>query len=77
MNTTLHGLNIEEYVNKSVTTARKLRNIRFNVDDKWLVTLMLAGLPEQYKPMIMGLENSGVNISTDLIKTKVLQEVKE
>lgn len=35
---------------------------------------MLAGLPETYKPMIMGLESSGVKISADSIKTKLLQE---
>lgn len=78
VNTTLDSCsNIEEYVNKLVTTAHKLRNIGFNVDDEWLGTLMLAGLPEQYKPMIMGLESSGIKISTDSIKTKLLQEVKE
>ncbi|XP_063823046.1 uncharacterized protein LOC135072971 [Ostrinia nubilalis] len=78
VNTTLEGCsNIEEYVNKIVSTAHKLRNIGFNVDDEWLGTLMLAGLPEQYKPMIMGLESSGIKISTDSIKTKLMQEVKE
>ena len=37
----------------------------------------LAGLPEEYKPMIMGLESSGIDISTDSIKMKILQDVKE
>lgn len=68
---------IEEYVNKIVTTSHKLRNIGFKVDDEWLGTLMLAGLPDQYRPMIMGLESSGVKISSDSIKTKLLQEVKK
>lgn len=78
VNTTLDSCaSVEEYVNKIVTTAHRLRNIDFNVDDEWLGTLMLAGLPEQYKPMIMGLESSGVKINTDSIKTKLLQEVKE
>lgn len=68
---------IDDYLNKLVTTSHKLRNIGFKVDDEWLGTLMLAGLPDQYKPMIMGLESSGVKISADLIKTKLLQEVKK
>ncbi|GBP54700.1 Retrovirus-related Pol polyprotein from transposon TNT 1-94 [Eumeta japonica] len=42
-----------------MTAAHKLRNIKSNVDDEWLGTLMLAGLPEMYKPMIMALESSG------------------
>lgn len=68
--------NIEEYVNKVMTTAHKLRNIGFAVDDEWLGTLLLAGLPETYKPMIMAIESSGVQISADSVKTKILQDVK-
>ncbi|XP_045541927.1 uncharacterized protein LOC123723402 [Papilio machaon] len=37
---------------------------------------MLAGLSDNYKPMIMGLESSGIKITSDFIKTKLLQEVK-
>lgn len=69
--------NIEEYVYKIMSTAHKLRNINFKVDDEWLGTLLLAGLPDQYKPMIMALESSGVAISSDSVKTKLLQEVKK
>ncbi|XP_063534897.1 uncharacterized protein LOC134744882 [Cydia strobilella] len=77
INTTLESSNsIEEYVNKIMTSAHKLRSISFQIDDEWLGTLMLAGLPDMYKPMIMGIESSGVKISADLIKTKLLQEVK-
>jgi hypothetical protein len=68
---------IEDYINKIMTAAHKLRNIKFNVDDEWLGTLMLAGLPEVYKPMIMGLESSGVKISADFVKNKLIQEVQQ
>ena len=37
---------------------------------------MLAGLPEQYKPMIMGIQSSGIKITGDSIKMKLLQDVK-
>lgn len=77
INTNLeNSLSVEDYVNKIMSAAHKLRNIKFNVDDEWLGTLMLAGLPEMYKPMIMGLESSGIKISADLVKNKLLQEVK-
>ncbi|CAH2083649.1 unnamed protein product [Euphydryas editha] len=77
VNTTLESSgNVESYVNKIMTTAHKLRNIGFEVNDEWLGTLMLAGLPDVYAPMIMGLESSGATISADLIKTKLLQEVR-
>ncbi|XP_045778973.1 uncharacterized protein LOC123876704 [Maniola jurtina] len=68
--------NVEEYVNKVMSTAHKLRNIGFAVDDEWLGTLLLAGLPDTYKPMIMAIESSGVSISADFVKTKILQDVK-
>ncbi|CAH2099085.1 unnamed protein product [Euphydryas editha] len=68
--------NVEEYVSKVVTTAHKLRNIGFKVDDEWLGTLLLSGLPETYKPMIMAIESSGMKISADSVKSKILQDVK-
>jgi hypothetical protein len=71
--------NVDDYVTKIMSTAHKLRNIHFNIDDEWLGTLMLAGLPETYKPMIRegeSLESSGIKISADSIKTKLLQEVQ-
>lgn len=77
-NTTLAGCsNVEEYVSKIITTAHKLRNIGFHVDDEWLGTLLLSGLPESYKPMIIAIESSGMKISSDSIKSKLLQDVKE
>lgn len=45
--------NIEDYVNRIMSAAHKLRNISFDINDEWLGTLLLAGLPEVYKPMIM------------------------
>ncbi|KAJ8715602.1 hypothetical protein PYW07_010084 [Mythimna separata] len=77
INTNLENCSsVEEYVNKVMSTAHKLRNINFVVGDEWLGTLLLAGLPDYYKPMIMALESSGVNITSDYVKTKLLQEVK-
>lgn len=76
INTTLESSNsVEDYVSKIMNTAHKLRNIGFEVNDEWLGTLMLAGLPEEYKPMIMGLESSGIKISADSVKSKLIQEV--
>lgn len=68
INTTLESCNtVEDYVSKIMSTAHKLRNINFEVNDEWLGTLMLAGLPEEYRPMIMGLESCGSKISADLV----------
>lgn len=41
----------------------------------WLDYQLLAGLPESYRPMVMALENSGMVITGDIVKTKLLQEI--
>jgi hypothetical protein len=67
--------NLNEYVSTIIMTANKLNGIGFTISDEMVGCILLAGLPEKYKPMIMGLENSGLKISSDLVKTKILQEV--
>lgn len=67
---------MEEYVNKIMTAAHKLRNIQSEVDDEWLGSFLLAGLTDRYTQMIMALESSGIRITADSIKTKLLQEEK-
>lgn len=64
---------VEDYVNKIIATAFKLSNIGLQVSDEWVGTILLAGLPEQYQPMIMGIGSSGG--SADSIKTKLLQDI--
>lgn len=51
-----------------MTTAHKLNGLGFAVPDEWIGTLILAGLPIEYRPMIMGIESSGTVITTDSIK---------
>lgn len=65
---------IEEYVSSIVSTSQRLSEINFEVGEDWLGALLLAGLPDSYKPMIMGLENSGIPITGDLVK--LLQDVR-
>lgn len=53
-------------------------SILFNIlYDFVLAGLLLAGLPPEYKPMVMAISSSGVAIKGDLIKSKLLQEVEE
>lgn len=67
---------VEEYVNTIIMTAHRLTAIKFVVSEEWIGTFLLAGLPEEYRPMIMGIESSGVIITGDSIKAKLLQDVK-
>ena len=70
--------NVEDYVNQIVNTAHKLNSVGMSVSDEWegLGTLLLCGLPDCYRPMIMGIESSGIQISADAIKVKLIQDVK-
>ncbi|XP_055848373.1 uncharacterized protein LOC129913633 [Episyrphus balteatus] len=67
---------VEDYVNTVITTAHKLNGVGLTVSEEWVGTILLAGLSEEYKPMIMGIESSGVSITGDVIKMKILQDVK-
>lgn len=59
-----------------MTTANDLSEIGFEVNDQWLASLLLKGLPEYYNPMIMGLQASGIQLTADVVKTKIIQDVK-
>lgn len=63
---------MESYVNQVVETSQKLRRTGFKIDEEWVGSLLLAGLPEKFAPMIMAVEHSGITITTDTIKTKLL-----
>jgi hypothetical protein len=65
---------MDKYVSDIMSTAHQLTSIGFEINQEWLGTVLLAGLPERYQPMIMALESSGIQITGDSIKTKLLQE---
>ncbi len=56
--------------------SNKLAGVGFAVPDEWIGCILLADLSERYEPMIMGLESSGVKITGDSIKAKILQDVR-
>lgn len=60
------------YVTQIVETSQRLNGTGFKINDDWVGSLLLAGLPDKFMPMIMAIEHSGVQISADSIKTKLL-----
>ncbi|XP_055624096.1 uncharacterized protein LOC129767351 [Toxorhynchites rutilus septentrionalis] len=66
----------QEYVNEIMVTCNQLSKVGFKVDDTRMCSLLLKGLPKKYDPMILGLESSGVALNADLVKSKIMQEVK-
>lgn len=49
----------------------------FNINDEWIGSLLSAGLTETFSPMIMAIEHSGMKITTDAIKSKLLDVESE
>lgn len=69
-----HCLNMEDYVNRIITTAQKVRGAGMDINDEWVGTLLLTGLNARFEPMIMAIEASNIPIKSDAIKVKLLQE---
>lgn len=67
---------MEDYINKMTSTSIKVKKAGLKIDDEVIASLMLAGLPDEYRPMVMAVENSTTNLTTDSVKTRLLQEVK-
>lgn len=67
---------VEEYVSKMVVTSLKVEKAGLKIDDELLASLMLAGLPDQYKSLVMAIENSTAKLTSDAVKTFLLQETR-
>jgi len=68
--------NVQEYINDLVMTSIKIRSTGLNLDDELTASFMLAGLPEEYKPLILAVENSNKQLKIDDVKNLLLQDVK-
>lgn len=77
---TLFGLKLEQfndmeaYLLKICDLDQQLRDINAPLDDDFLSVLMLSGLPSDYDPLIMALENSNIKLCSETVKSKLLQE---
>lgn len=61
-----------QYVTSLLETSQRLNNTGFKISDEWIGSLLLAGLPEKFEPMIMAVEHSGIELTADAIKSKLL-----
>lgn len=61
-----------DYVKEIFRTANKLASARFPISPEWLGVILLAGLGEEFKSFIMGIESSGISITGEAIKAKLL-----
>ncbi|KPJ11482.1 Retrovirus-related Pol polyprotein from transposon TNT 1-94 [Papilio machaon] len=77
---TLFGLKLEQFENmeayllKITELDQQLRDINAPLDDDFLSVVILSGLPPDYDPLIMALENSNIKLCSEIVKGKLLQE---
>lgn len=64
---------MEEYVNRMTTSWACVKAVGFKIDEEVCAPIMLAGLPSEYKPLILGIENSSGKLKIDTIKNLLLQ----
>jgi hypothetical protein len=69
-----HYTSMDSYVTEVLSTAQETATIGKRLDDDLIAILLLQGLTSDYKPMRMVVENSGIELTTDYVKTKLLQE---
>lgn len=67
---------MEDYVTKMTNTQQKLDKSGTKIPDDIFAQIMLSGLPEDYRPMVMAIANCGSKLTSDLVRTNLLQEVK-
>lgn len=66
---------MEDYVNKKMVLWEKCLTAGFKIDDEIIGALMLAGLPKEYGPLVMAMENSGKKLTADSVQNSLLQHI--
>ena len=67
---------VEEYINTIVSTNNQVHDMKVEMPDAAVGALMLAGLPPKYRTLTLAILGSTTEVTSDLIKQKILQEVK-
>lgn len=63
---------MNQYVTEALSIAQKLADTGNPIEDTLLATILLAGLPSEYKPMVMTLDSLNTKLTTDLVTSKLL-----
>lgn len=63
---------VSSYLTGIIKTSPELSLTGFDINDEWVGSLLLAELSGKKSPKIMTIEHSGMSITADNIKTKLL-----
>lgn len=63
---------MQAYIDKILRYTHQLSAIGFETSDDWSTAILLAGLTEEYKPFIMGIEATDTKLTTDNVISEQL-----
>lgn len=63
---------MQDYVDGIKVTANKLIGIGFEITDEWIGAILLAGLTDEFGPLIMSIEAAERTLSSDKIISKLM-----
>ncbi|KMQ90788.1 cysteine-rich rlk receptor-like protein kinase 8 protein [Lasius niger] len=61
-----------DYLSQITSVVNRLSGVDFKIGDELTGAIMLAGLTEEFKPMVMEFKGSGIKTTADAIKLKLL-----
>lgn len=64
--------NMQVYLDKLTEYSNKMNRVGITVPDPLLAAFMLAGLTEEYRPFILGFQGNIGSLSTQIVKTRLL-----
>ncbi|XP_045474930.1 uncharacterized protein LOC123680859 [Harmonia axyridis] len=67
---------MEEYIGDIMSTVYKLADIGVTIEDDFVAFVMLNGLSSEYEPLVMALTYNNLKLSSDEVKTKLIEEEK-
>lgn len=63
---------MQAYIDTIMDCSNRLNGIGLVMEDQWIAAILLAGLTDNYRPLIMALEATTTDLKSDLIIAKLL-----
>lgn len=62
------------YLSEILSITQDLADLGCAVDDEEIAVIMLCGLPDEYNPLVMTIESSQTKLTSEFVKSRLLQE---
>lgn len=66
---------MQNYVSQCLSLRSKVKSAGFKIDEEIAASIMLCGLTDEFKPMVMSIESKSEDLTVDFVKNILLQEV--